>query len=185
MAATGPSGPARPSHLAIGYIGRAHGVRGEVVVAVLTDFPERLAPGADVLVGTQPQPRSQVPALRPARIESSRPHKDRLLVKLDIAADRSAAEGLRGCSLYVAAVDAVDLEEGTYWEHDVLGLRVVTSQGRELGRIEEIIYTGSNDVYKVVNQSGDVMMIPALEDVIRQIDIQAGGMVVELMEGLE
>ncbi len=79
--------------------------------------------------------------------------------------------------------DAVPLEEGEYYEHQVVGLAVVEQDGTPLGKVREILSTGANDVYIVVGPEGE-LLLPAIEPVILEIDLQAGRMVVEVLEGL-
>jgi 16S rRNA processing protein RimM len=166
-------------YMAVGQIVGAHGLYGELKVEAYTDYPERFAAGARLLLGEE---------LEPVTVESMRPHKSNLLVRLAEVADRTAAEEVRGLWLYVAEADAAALEEGTYWIHDIVGLRVVTTEGQPIGKITDVFPTGANDVYVVqpapgVNQGRD-LLLPAIADVIERVDLEAGVMVIRLLEGL-
>ena len=109
----------------------------------------------------------------------------RLILKLAGIDDREAAEQLRGASLEVPTDQAVELPPGQYFWHQVVGLRaVVESSGRELGRVADILVTGSNDVY-VVRKDGRELLLPAIGEVVRAIDLERGEMRVELLPGLE
>ena len=178
MATKGPTkGQASRGYLAVGNIVGVHGIRGEVKVELLTDYPERFSPGATVYFGPEG-------LARPARIEAARPHKGMMLVKFAGVPDRNAAELLRDTLLLIPEEQAMPLGEGENYAHDLIGLQVVTVDGRVLGKVAEILYTGANDVY-VVNRPGAEVLIPALKEVVIKVDLEAGRMLVQLPEGLE
>ena len=108
------------------------------------------------------------------------------LLRLEGCHDRTAAEALRGYLVQIPREEALSLEEGEYYEHQILGLEVWTASGAHLGELVEIIYTGANDVYVVqpADANGQDILVPALEDVVLDIDPDAGRLVVELPEGL-
>ena len=143
-------------YLAVGNIVGAHGIRGEVKVELLTDFPERFSPGATVYLG----PESPT---RPLRIEAARPHKGMMLVKFAGVPDRNAAELLRDNLLLIPEEQAMPLGEDENYAHDLIGLQVETTEGRVLGKVVEILYTAANDVY-VVHRPGAEVLIPALKE---------------------
>lgn len=153
----------------------ARGLRGELICAILTDFPERFASTDEVLVGEPP---------RPFPVERQRIERGRLILKLAGINTRTAAEELRGAMIEVPVEQAVDLPPGTYFWHQIIGLRVEDRGGRDLGRVADILVTGSNDVY-VVRDDRRELLIPAISDVVRQIDVEQGRIVVELLPGLE
>jgi 16S rRNA processing protein RimM len=159
----------------------AHGIRGEVKVQILTDDPRRFDRLAQVWLGT-----ADVDDPLPCPLESYRLHKGRALLKLQGCDDRSTAETLRGYLVQIPIEQAIPLEEGEFFEHQIVGLQVWTSAGEHLGRVEEILYTGANEVYVIRGpQPGRAeLLIPAIEDVVLEIDPQAGRLVVELIEGL-
>jgi 16S rRNA processing protein RimM len=151
-------------------------LRGELSCELLTDFPERFARTDELLVGDPP---------RPFRLERHRLEPQRVVVKLRGIDDREAAEGLRGALLQVPADTATALPEGSFYWHQIVGLRVEDVGGRELGRVAEILATGSNDVYIVRPAEGRELLLPAIKDVVKAIDLEQGVMVVELLPGLE
>lgn len=166
-------------YLAVGYIVGVHGLMGEIKVELYTDFPERFAPGTQLFVGE---------ALEKLKVTGVRPHKHYLLLRLSGINRRELAETLRGQWLFVAEEDAVALDEDTYFVHEIVGMDVVTSEGRALGTITEVIFTGANEVYVVepapgVNR-GKELLLPAIQDVIRQVDLEENCMTVELLPGL-
>lgn len=168
-----------PGYLAVGQIVGAHGLNGELKVEAYSDFPERFAPGATLYLGED---------LEKVQIATVRPHKTNLLVNLDEIGDRNEAEDVRGLWLYVPEADAAELEEGQYWVHDIIGLQVVTVDGMQVGKITDVMATGANDVY-VVRPAGDInggrdVLLPAIADVVEQVDLQNGLMIVRLLEGL-
>ncbi len=170
----GPERPPEPRYLAVGRVARPFGLRGELKVKVLTDYPERLDRFRTVYLGPQAEPWT---------VEGLRLHQSAALFKLSGCDDRDAAEALRDMLVQIPLEDAVPLEEGEYYEHQVVGLAVVEQDGTALGKVREILSTGANDVYIVVGPEGE-LLLPAIEPVILEIDLQAGRMVVEVLEGL-
>jgi 16S rRNA processing protein RimM len=155
----------------VGVILAPHGVRGEVRVEVLTDFPERFDPGGTLWLDGAP-----------VRIESSRAQGKSFLLKLGGVSNRAAAETLRGRELMAPRLE--ELGEGTYYRDDLIGLAVVTKSGERLGELADIFSTGSNDVYVVRGQKGE-LLLPATDDAVLEVDLPAGRVVVEVLEGLE
>ena len=153
----------------------ARGLRGELVCAILTDFPERFESTEEVLVGDPP---------RPYLVERQRVERGRLVLKLAGVRDRTAAEELRGALIEVPIEQAVELPPETYFWHQIIGLRVVEQGGRELGTVADILATGINDVY-IVRDDRRELLLPAIKDVIREIDLEQGRILVELLPGLE
>jgi 16S rRNA processing protein RimM len=171
-------GEERPHFVAVGSITGAHGIRGEVKVQLLTDYPERFRPGAKMLVGTEG-------TARPIEIATVRQHHQSLLVRLVTVDSRDAAETLVGLFLMIPEDQLMPLGEHENYAHDLLGLRVETSDGRYLGQLTDLLATGANDVYVVSRPEGQgEVLIPALRDVVQAVDLSAGLMVVSLPDGL-
>ena len=160
--------------LAVARVVAAHGIRGEVRCEIITDFPERLQ-------RTQRLYRSE--AYLPVELEKARLEKQGAILKLANVESRSEAEALRGQVLYVEEADAVRLPGGSYFWHQIIGLRVRSDAGEDLGEIADIMQTGSNDVY-VIRKNGGELLLPAIKDVVQDIDLAAGVMTVHLIEGL-
>ena len=169
---------AGPDFLAVARIGRAHGVRGELEVDVWTDFPERFRPGSALYVGLP-----DAPAPRLVTIVGARPHRDRLLVRLDCTPDRTAAESLVGLVLFVPTSEAMPLAEDTYYHHQLVGLAAELPDGTPLGTVTEVIETGSADVLVVSGARGEVLL-PMTASVIAAIDLVAGRVTVTPLPGL-
>jgi 16S rRNA processing protein RimM len=163
----------------VGRILRPHGVRGEVVLEVLTDFPEAL-PGKTVYIVFE---GAETPPDRLA-VDSVRWHRGRLLLRLSGLDNRAAVEGLRGALVQIDVSHAEPLAEGQYYHHQIVGLRAVTGEGEFLGRVSAVLETGANDVYVVETPEGGELLLPAIRDVVQKIDLPAGEMTVHLLEGL-
>jgi len=153
----------------------AHGLRGEVRCALHTDFPDRFTPGLRLWV----VPRGKEPW--PSRVRRARWHESKalLILALEGVQGRDQARELTGAMLEVDERDAVPLPEGVYYEHQIIGLRVVSTDGRDLGTVQDILHTGANDVYET-----PVCLIPAIADVVQEIDVERGQIVVKIIPGL-
>ena len=172
---TGSSSADGPVFIVIGKFRRPHGIRGEIVMSVLTDFPELITPGKKVFTGEQH---------RPYQIKSTRWHGADLLVSLEELPDRTAVEIFRNIMVYMKAEDIPDLPEGDYYIHQLVGLEVITDQGQLLGTIKEIIVTGANDVYVVESAAGEEILIPAIDQVVLDINQDERKMQVHIIPGL-
>ena len=177
--------------LVVARILRAHGTQGEVSCEIVTEFPQRfrrtkrvfLTPPAgpgrgEPLAGATPRPC----AVKRARIAPHRGHSE-VVLGLEDVPDRDAAEALRGWLVQVPEGEAWKLPRGRYYWHQIVGLRVVTTEGEEIGTVSEILETGANDVY-VVKGSGGERLIPAIKQVVVEIAPERGEMVVSLIPGL-
>lgn len=168
-------------YLAVGKIVGIHGLRGEVKVELYTDYPERFEPGVTLWAG-----RSGDDDLEALTVRAARPHKNLMLLLLEEVGGREDAEALRGFWLFVEESDAVALEEGAFFVHDILGLTVQTDTGSTLGVIADVLFTGANEVYVVQGKDlpqGEVLL-PAIDQVIRSVDLEARTMTVHLLPGL-
>jgi 16S rRNA processing protein RimM len=163
-------------YLAIGRVIRAHGLRGEVSVRVLTDFPERFETTAWVYLGNEFE-------ASPYRLQSFRWHKQNVLLTLEGVTNRTQAEHLQGQLVQVPLEEAVSLPAGSYYLYQLIGLKVQDATGKVLGTIKDVLETGANDVY-VVECEGQELLLPAIPDVVKSVDIATGIMVVHLMDGL-
>jgi len=161
----------------IGLILGAFGIKGEVRILSLNDEPERFLDLENVIVvGPDGDETS-------CRIEKARVHKRHALVKLERINDRTAAEGMKGCYVRLAGDDLTVAEKARIERDKLIGLEVFTGSGDRLGIIEEVIRTGANDVYEVVD-NGRNILLPAVSDVIREVDIENGRMIIDPLPGL-
>lgn len=167
--------PPKPRpYIIIGRVVRPWGTRGEVKVEIMTDFPHRFALLKRVYLGREATPFA---------LKGFKLHKGWAILKLAGCDDRTAAEKLRGKLVQIPMEEAMPLGEDEYYVYQIVGLTVWTTKGERLGRVTEVLSTGSNDVY-VVRDGEREILIPAIEDVVKEIDLAGGRMVVELMEGL-
>ena len=167
-----PSVPdASNERIVIGRVGAAHGIRGELRIIPLTDFPERFAALREVMVGDEL-----------LHIESVKPQGKNFLMRFREYAVREVAQRLTGRLLTVARAEAAPLDEGEYYVFDIVGLTVYDEEDNELGSVENVLRTGSNDVYAVRSEDGRELLIPALRAVVQSIDLPGGRMTVRLPE---
>ncbi|MEU9106557.1 ribosome maturation factor RimM [Streptomyces xanthophaeus] len=164
--------------LVVARIGRAHGIKGEVTVEVRTDEPElRLSPGA--VLHTEPATAG------PLTIETGRVHSGRLLLRFAGVKDRTGAEALRNI-LLIADVDPTELPEepDEYYDHQLMDLDVVLADGTEIGRITEISHLPSQDLFIVERPDGSEVMIPFVEEIVAEIDLEEQRCVITPPPGL-
>lgn len=170
-------------YMVVGYIVGVHGLRGEVKVELYTDFPERFAPDEPLY-----RSDSQGDSLVEMVIEQARPHKNQMLLKFRGVGRREEADALRNIWLFVHEDDAISLEDGLYWVHDIIGLMMQTEDAQELGQVKEVLFTGANDVYVVepvgtINRGQD-LLVPAIADVVQSVDLERNIITVRLPPGL-
>lgn len=171
---SGKSPEIAEGYVAIGQISAAWGVRGELKVTPHTDFPERFAQPGMVYLG---------PNAQPVRLLSSRPHQDSILIRLEGYPDRTSAEKLAGLWVQIPANEVKPLDEGEHYAFQLMGVRVRTTDGRELGQITEVLFTGANEVFVVQGEAGEVL-VPYIGDVIAEDNVAAGEIVVYPIPGL-
>jgi 16S rRNA processing protein RimM len=177
------SGPPDPRFLVVGHINKPHGTKGELFVWPLTDHPGSVyAPGAHVFLGDErgSQPDEQA---RPVRIDAVRPFRSGYLVTLEGIRDRNRAEELRGRYVMLPIESLAPLEEGQVFYHQLLGMEVVTKQGKRLGEITEVYELRPAPMLEVRGPEGEVM-IPYLSHVVVEVDADARRMVIDPPEGL-
>lgn len=172
---TGSPSPGGPEFLVVGRLRRPHGMRGEILMEVITDFPERLRIGTRVFVGDDYQP---------ARIRTRRQHQNALLVSFHGVTDQETAAAWRNTLVYVRAGDRPPLPEGEYYHHQILGLRVVDEDGALLGTLTQILDYSAHDIYVVLPETGPEILLPATEEVILDISLEKGEVRVHLLPGL-
>ena len=164
-----------PVYLVVGFLRRAHGVQGEMIMDLHTDFPERLRSGRKLFVGEERKPMT---------LSGARPHAKGMLVKLKGIETPEDVVPLRNQWVYVKATDVPSLPEGKLYQHELFGFQVMDENGDSLGELVEIIETGANDVYVVRNESGKEILLPAIPSVILELDSDRRLMRVHLLEGL-
>ena len=163
--------------LQIGVITTTHGVRGEVKVFPTTDDPRRFKKLKQVILDTG---KEQIEL----EVAGARFFKNLVILKFKGIDNINDVEQYRQKSLYVTRENAVPLGENEYFIADLIGLKVVSDEGEELGELSDVLQTGANDVYVVSKENTPDLLIPAIRDCIRQVDIENGTMQVHLLAGL-
>lgn len=161
--ATGSPAPGGPVFLAIGFLRRPHGIKGEIVMDILTDFPERILSGKTVYVGDEHEP---------LQLASVRSNDRALLVRFAGFQTPEEAGRLRNKTVFSRSAELPQLPEGEYYHHQLLGLAVVNEAGEALGVLEDILETGANDVYLVKSSEDKELLLPAIEDVILEVNLE-------------
>jgi 16S rRNA processing protein RimM len=164
--------------IVIGRVSRPHGVKGEVRIEFFNrEDPHFFFRYQKIFI----QEDKGIPRLyRPVTI---RPHKHGILAQLEGIQNKEEAERLRGKPVLVDPAELPTLDEDEYYWHEIVGMRVVTTRGGDVGTVTEIIHTGSNDVY-VVSKGRKEFLIPAIKGVIIAIEKDARTMVIRPLEGL-
>lgn len=163
--------------IAIGQITSPFGIKGEVKVYPLTDFPERFKTTDSVFVCKED-------FCQVYRIENVRFHKNMVVLQFAECSTRQDAEALRNAYLKVERHNLVELPPGHYYVHEIIGLKVQDAAGCFLGTVRDVLRTGSNDVYVVRRPEGEDILVPAIKEIVKEIDLDAGQMIIERREGL-
>jgi 16S rRNA processing protein RimM len=163
----------------VGRVLRPHGIKGELSVEVLTDAPERFAAGAELGVGDPDGPEP----LRTAVVAASRRHQGRLLLCLEGVEDRDAADRYRGAWLSIPVTEARPLEAGEFWPHQLVGLAVVDHQGRERGRVADVVPGAAHDLLSVELPGGATALVPVVAALVT-VELEEGRVLVDAVPGL-
>lgn len=164
-----------PAFLAVGRFRKPHGIKGEILMDVVTDFPERLKPGLWLLVG---------PSQKRMKIKSVRWHDRSMLLAFSGYKTPEEIGEFRNLEVYVPVEDLPPLEEGEYYHHQLIGLKVFKEDEKLIGTVREILETGSNDVLVVLPESGADVLIPLIESTILEIDLEKGFIRMQMLPGL-
>lgn len=171
------------AYYTVGTIVNTHGIKGEVRVVATTDFPEsRFAVGSTLYAFQKGQ--TQPVQLT---VATMRKHKNFYLLGFTGKPSINDVEIYKQSTLKVTdnELETSDLQPGEYYYHQIVGLTVVTVDGEKLGEIKEILSPGANDVWVVARPGKDDLLLPKIDDVVKKVDLDAGQVTVELMEGLE
>jgi 16S rRNA processing protein RimM len=164
-----------PEFLAVGRVVRPHGIRGALLVEASSELIHDLRADQQIFLGEEH---------RLIKIRDFRPHKRGYLLFIEGCEDRNTAERWRDQHIYLRFEEIDALPEGTYFHFQILGLTVETADAECLGTIASILQTGANDVYIVKDDAGNELLIPAIESVIREVDLENSRIVVNLLPGL-
>ena len=146
---------------------------------VLSDAPERFAPGAELGVGDPDGPSP----LESATVRAARLHQGRLLLTLEGVEDRDAADRFRGAWLSIPVESARSLDPGEYWPHQLVGLTVVDQLGRERGRVADVVPGAAHDLLSVELPGGASALVPAVAALVT-VELDAGRVLVDAVPGL-
>ncbi len=160
-----------------GAIVRPHGIRGEVIADLKRDLLEDVLPEMKVRI-TMPKDGESYLV-----VDQAREHHGRLIVKFAGVDSRDEAETLRGASVWLTREQVGSLDDDCWFVQDIVGIEVYTEEGELLGTIDDVLCMPANDVY-VVRTAESEILLPAIEDVIVDVDLEAGRMLVHLIEGL-
>ena len=161
----------------VGAIASVHGIKGEVKVFPTTDEPEKFKKLKKVVLKTEKEEREM-------HLKSARFFKNMVIVKFAEIESPEEAQKYRGATLWIARKPAVPLEKNEYYQADLIGLSVVTEDGKELGTLTDVLETGANDVYEITLQDKRRVLFPAIRDCIKDVDLETGRVTVHVMEGL-
>lgn len=163
----------------VGKIVNTHGIKGEVRIISRTDFPEERYQVGNVLyiLQTNQEPLEVI-------VKTHRVHKNFDLVSFEGFENVNDVEVFKGALLKVPESQLGDLDEGEYYFHEIIGCTVVTDTGEELGVINEILTPGANDVWVVKRKEGKDVLIPYIDDIVKEINIEEKKIYIHLMEGL-
>ena len=173
---TGSSSNGEPVYLNVGFLRRPHGVRGEIMLEIQTEHPEIFVSEAQFYLGEKHLPYT---------IASSRPHKKGILLSFEGIQDRDKVGEFRNTHVYAKISELPDLAENEFYDYEIVGLEIIEEKtGNSLGILKEIVKTGANDVYVVTQESGREILLPAIPEVVLDIDLAEGRMSVFLLDGL-
>jgi len=156
---------------------RPYGLKGQVCVKPITDFIERFKRLKRVYIGDNP-----IEVEEHFVVSSFFRDKDVILKFKDVN-DRTTAESFSGKFIYIPEEELVKLPEDSFYVHDLIGLKVFDTNGNKIGVITDVWLLPANDVY-VVESKGKEILIPAIKDVVREVDLEKRIMIIELLEGL-
>ncbi|CAM3354697.1 ribosome maturation factor RimM [Marinicrinis lubricantis] len=164
----------------VGKVVNTHGIRGELKVVSTTDFEElRFAKGSELWLD---HPSLSEPI--PFKVADARAHKGTYILRFEGIQNINEVEQYKGGTLNVTEDQLAELEEDEFYYYEIVGCRVVTEEGEELGTIKEILSTGANDVWVVKGKSGKDILIPYIDEVVLEVDVEEQLVKIHLMEGL-
>ncbi len=163
--------------LQVGVITTTHGVRGEVKVFPTTDDPARFKKLKNVILDTGKEKID-------LEVAGVKFFKNMVILKFKGIDDINDVEKYRKKSLYVTRENAVKLKKNEYFIADLIGLKVESDEGEDLGILSDVLQTGANDVYVLSKEGEDDILLPAIKECVKDVDIENGTILVHLLPGL-
>lgn len=164
-------------YLEVGQIVNTFGIKGQVKVTPFTDDIKRFDELKEIYIEKKNE-------LKLFQIEQVNYSKNMVILKLKGVETPEEAEKLRNCYIKIDRKDAKKLPEGTYFIADLIGLDVYTDENKLLGKVDDIYNTGSSDIYVVKDELGKQILLPAIKEVLKQVDLENGKIIVHLIKGL-
>lgn len=164
-------------YLEVGQIVNTFGVSGEVKVYPYTDDIKRFSKLKSVYI-------EKKSGMQEYKIQNVRYHKNMVIIKFENVENMNDAELLKNCYLKIDRKDAIKLPKDTFFIADLIGLDVYTDEGKLLGKVEDIYSTGSNDIYVVKDELGKQVLLPAIKDVLKDINLEERKITVHIIKGL-
>jgi 16S rRNA processing protein RimM len=164
----------------VGKVVNTHGIRGELKVISSTDFPDvRFAKGSRLLL-VDADGRNSLEV----EVEAGRQHKNVFILKLSGLNNINEVEKYKGWDIKVTDKNLIELEEDEYYYHEIVGCRVVSEEGQEIGTVTEILTTGANDVWVAERPKGKPVLVPVIDDVLLKVDVEQKLITIRLLEGM-
>ena len=160
----------------IGYVVKPHGIKGEVKVQPISPDPDRFYQLKKVFL--------RMNVIQAYSIQKTRISNRFVFLKLSGVDSRNDAEILRDCEILIEKEDLIDLPSDSYFIHDLIGCEMITEEDKIVGNVVDILQMASNDVYVVNDDSGKEILVPAIKDVIKKIDIKRKKIRIHLFEGI-
>ena len=162
------------NRLEVGKITNTHGLKGEVKFIPWTNSPEDFESIKNVYL----------PDNTKLTVKSIKYQKNNLILKLGGIDSIEAAEKLKGCVVTAEQSELAEIEDGEYYIADLIGLQVYEDTGEVLGIISDVFNTGANDIYEVKRDGKKPLLLPVIDSVVKEIDVEKGRVTVHLLEGL-
>ena len=162
--------------ISIGIVIKAHSIKGELQIFPLTDEPEQFSDLDTIYLNLSGKRKSY-------RVEKVRLTRNRVFLKLESINDRTTAQNLKGALIEIILTDLRELSNNEYFIFDLIGLKVKNLAGEFIGELIDVLTLPANDVY-IINNGKQEILIPAIRDVIKEINLEQGEMIIDPIDGL-
>jgi len=167
-------------YYSVGRIVNTHGIKGELKIVPLTDFPEKRFLQGEVVYLFEDNNNYPIEL----RISSMRNHKNMLIIKFNGYDNINEVEKWKGKMLHVSEIQLHELEEGEYYYHQIIGAKVVTTENESIGNVIDVLSYPANDVWLIKDTNGNELLIPVVDEIIKDVDIANKLITIKWMEGL-